>query len=83
MSSPAIVLLVNEPSGTLTGKSAVGEYWTKALDLNPNLHFNLITTLIGANSTTIYYQGHRGLSAECFHFDDDRMVVKAFAHYAA
>ena len=83
MSSPAIVRLVDEPSGTLTGKPAVAAYWAKALELNPNLHFELITTLVGANSITLYYKGHRGLSAECFHFDTDQMVVRAYAHYSA
>ena len=82
MSSPAIVRVVNEPSGSLTGKSAVGAYWAKALELNPNLHFELVTTLVGVNSITLYYKGHRGLSAECFHFDSDQMVEKAYAHYA-
>jgi hypothetical protein len=83
MSSPAIIQLVNEPSGTLTGKEAVGAYRAKALELNPNLHFELVTTLIGVDSITLYYKGHRGLSAECFHFGPDQKVVRAFAHYAA
>lgn len=84
MTSPAIVRLMDEPSGSLTGKAAVGEYWSKALALNPDLHFELVTTLIGvASSITLYYKGHRRLSAECFHFGPDQKVVRAFAHYAA
>lgn len=82
MTSPAITRLVNEPSGSLTGKDAVGAYWAKALASNPKLHFELLTTLIGVNSITLYYRGHRGLSAECFHFGPDQKVIKAFAHYA-
>ena len=82
MSSPAIVRLMDEPSGSLTGKEAVGAYWTKALELNPDLHFDLVTTLVGADSITLYYNGHCGLSAECFHFGPDGKVIKAFAHYA-
>ena len=83
MTSPAIVGLMDEPSGSLTGKSAVRAYWAKALELNPSLHFELVTTLVGVDSVTLYYQGHRGLSAECFHFGPDGKVVRAFAYYAA
>ena len=46
MTSPVIIQLTNEPSGTLRGKTAVGDYWTKALQLIPDLHFELITTLV-------------------------------------
>ena len=33
MSSPVIVQMAGEPSGTLRGKAAVGAYWRKALAL--------------------------------------------------
>lgn len=65
MSSPVIVQTMGEPSGTLKGKGAVGAYWTKALQLIPDLRFELLTTLIGINSITLHYQGARGrLAAE-------------------
>jgi ketosteroid isomerase-like protein len=83
MTSPVIIQLTNEPSGTLRGKTAVGDYWTKALQLIPDLHFELITTLVGVNSITLYYHGARGrLAAEVFHFNQDQKVTKAFAHYS-
>ncbi|MFA6162165.1 MAG: nuclear transport factor 2 family protein [Methylobacter sp.] len=83
MSSPVIIQLANEPSGTLRGKTAVGDYWTKAPQLIPDLHFELITTLVGVNSITLYYQGARGsLAAEVFHFNQDQKVTKAVAHYS-
>ena len=31
MSSPVIIQIAGEPSGTLKGKDAVGAYWAKAL----------------------------------------------------
>ncbi len=82
MSSPVIIQIAREPSGTLKGKDAVGAYWAKALQLIPDLRFELYTTLIGVNSITLYYRGHRGMSAEVFHFGRDRKVVRAYAHYA-
>ncbi|MEX2505640.1 MAG: nuclear transport factor 2 family protein [Pseudohongiellaceae bacterium] len=83
MSSPLIRSLVNEPSGTLKGKAAIGQYWETALARSPDLHFSLENILIGANSITLTYQGARGLSAEVFHFSPSMRVSAAFAHYVA
>ncbi len=83
MSSPMIVQVAGEPSGTLRGKAAVGTYWKKALGLIPELQFKLVSTLAGVNSLALYYQGAQGrLAAEVFHFGPDDRVVRAFAHYA-
>jgi ketosteroid isomerase-like protein len=82
MSSPIIRTLAGEPSGTLRGKAAVRSYWAKALEKAPDLHFELLTVLAGVNSVTVYYKGHRGLSAEVFHFGPGGKVRAAFAHYA-
>jgi hypothetical protein len=59
MSSPVIIQVVGEPSGTLKGKDAVGAYWAKALQLIPDLRFELLSTLIGVNSVTLYYKRAR------------------------
>lgn len=81
MSSPAIIKLTGEPSGTLKGKTAVGEYWAGALQKFPDLQFQLLHILRGANSVTLIYQGVLGLSAEVFHFAPSGKVARAFAHY--
>ena len=81
MSSPVIIKVAGEPSGTLRGKEAVGSYWAKALQLIPDLHFELISTLVGVNSIMLYYKSARGLSAEVFHFNRDGKVTRAYAHY--
>lgn len=82
MSSPVIIQIADEPSGRLEGKAAVGAYWKKALTRIPDLHFELLTTLIGVDSITLYYKGPRGLAAEVFHFDKDNKVARTYAHYA-
>jgi ketosteroid isomerase-like protein len=82
MTSPLIPALAGEPSGTLRGKGAVGAYWAKALRTLPNLRFELVTVLSGVNSVTLYYRGHRGMSAEVLHFGPSGKVRAAFAHYA-
>lgn len=81
MTSPLIVKVAGEPSGTLKGKKAVGAYWAKGLELFPNLHFDLVTTLVGVNTITLYYEGVRGPSAEVFHFNQEGKVTRAYAHY--
>jgi hypothetical protein len=82
MSSPYIVQIAGESSGTLQGKKAVGAYWAKALQLIPDLRFELVSVLIGVNSITLYYKGARGMVAEVFHFGPEQKVIKAYAHYA-
>ena len=82
MSSPIIPALAGEPSGKLRGKAAVGAYWAKALQRAPRLRFELVTVLAGVDSVTVYYKGHRGLSAEVLHFSPVGKVRAAFAHYA-
>ena len=82
MSSPVIRVLVGEPSGKLRGKAAIGAYWAKALHSLPDLRFELVMALAGVDSVTVYYKGHRGFSAEVFHFGPSGKVRAAFAHYA-
>jgi ketosteroid isomerase-like protein len=81
MSSPVIIKVAGESSGTLKGKEKIAAYWAKALQLVSDLHFELVTTLVGVSSITLYYQGVRGLSAEVFHFNQEGKVAKAYAHY--
>ena len=82
MSSPYIAQIAGEPFGMLKGKPAVAAYWTKALEHMPALHFELHSTLVGAESLVIYYRGARGMAAEVFFFGPNGLVVKASAHYA-
>jgi ketosteroid isomerase-like protein len=81
MSSPMIIQIMGEPSGTLKGKTAVRDYWAKALARLPDLHFDLTEVLIGASSLVIQYRGPRGPSAEVFWFDAQNKVCRAAAHY--
>ena len=83
MVSPIIVQLAGERSGMLKGKDAVRAYWAKALQLIPDLRFELLSILIGIDSITLHYRGPRGLGAEVFHFGPDKKAARAYAHYAA
>jgi hypothetical protein len=80
----AWIQLAGQPSGTFRGKPAVEGYWRKALALFPDLHFQLVSVLIGVTSITLYYRGARGrLAADVFHFDTTRNVSRAFAPFDA
>ena len=82
MSSPFIIQIAGEPSGTLRGKAAVEKYWRRALERIPDLHFELVSVLAGVTTLTILYTGAQGrLAAEVFHFGAEQRVTKAFAHY--
>jgi hypothetical protein len=82
MSSPHIAKIAGEPSGMLKGKPAIATYWEQALEQLPALHFELHSTLLGAESLVIYYRGARGMAAEVFPFGPTGKVVRACAHYA-
>lgn len=81
-SSPLIVQLAGEASGTLKGKEAIRAYWTKGLERIPDLRFQLLDVLPGIDQLTLYYRGHRGMVAECCHFDRFGRVAKAAASYS-
>jgi ketosteroid isomerase-like protein len=81
MSSPRIAVVAAEPTGVLKGKPAIGAYWKRALELTPTLHFELISTFVGADCVVLHYRGVRGPAAEVFFFDAGGSVVRAAASY--
>jgi hypothetical protein len=50
MSSPYIAEIAGESSGVLKGKAGVAAYWAKGLERMPTLHFELHSSLVGAES---------------------------------
>ena len=60
MTSDRIVALGLEGSGTLRGKDKLRMYWSTALQLLPNLHFDLIDTYVSPDSVVVFYQNERG-----------------------
>ena len=50
MSSPRIAIIVGDESGVLKGKDAIRAYWKRALELTPDLQFELISIFVGADS---------------------------------
>lgn len=82
MSSPKMIQIANEPSGRLVGKAAVAAYWSTALALIPDLHFELLAVMHGIDSIVIHYRGVGGqLVAEVLFFNSAGLVTRACANY--
>lgn len=82
-SSPAIIKVVGEPSGSLRGKQAVGAYWAKALAGLPDLVMTLDAVLWGVNTIVLNYHRNDGrVASEWFEFGSDGRVSKSSAQYA-
>lgn len=82
MTSPLIIQLMHEPSGTLKGKAAIRTYWQTGLAANPGLHFDLIDMLVGVSSIILYYRTASGrTSAEVVIFNEAKLVMKSIANY--
>ena len=82
MLSPYISRIAGVTTGKLKGKPAIGAYWARALQLMPDLQFELLSAFSGIDSIVIHYRGVRGPAAEVLFFDDSGKVVGACAHYA-
>jgi hypothetical protein len=68
--------------GTLKGKVAVKNYWEKALEKVPDLHFELYEVTYGINSIALYYQSIMNKKAmEVMFFNEEGKVNKMFAFY--
>ena len=75
--APAISLVTRDSAGILRGKAAVMASWNHARQLIPEVRFELISTLVGETSVTLYYKDVRGrLAAETFCFGPDRKIVR-------
>ncbi len=80
--SPFIVKLMNEPSGTITGKDKLRPYFEKGLQAYPDLHFELIEVLEGVDSVILYYLSVKNLmAAEVMFFDEKGKISRVVAHY--
>lgn len=81
--SPFIVRLMNEPSGTIKSKDKLKPYFEKGLQAYPDLHFDLKEVLEGVDSVTLYYRSVKNLmSAEVMFFNDQGKITRVVAHYS-
>jgi hypothetical protein len=82
--SPFIVKLLDDPSGTVRGKAALGAYFARALATYPDLHFEPIAVLTSVGSLVHYYRSVGGLlAAEVMFVDERGKIARVVAHYDA
>jgi len=83
LTSPAAAKLLNDPSGTVTGKEAVRSYFERGLEAYPNLTFELLEVMWGISSVILYYRNQRGTkTGEYMEFDANQKVVRVVANYS-
>jgi len=83
-SSPWVVKINGDQSGTLRGKAALRAFWEKCLALAPGARLELLYVLTGVDTITLVYRHHGRLQlieAETMAFQEDGRVVRTVLHY--
>lgn len=71
-SSPVAATVLPDSGGVVRGKAALRHYWTEALKLVPDLHFDVVDVYRGQSLLVINYRNQRGgLVNEVLAFDGE------------
>ncbi|MEY8758938.1 nuclear transport factor 2 family protein [Chryseobacterium tongliaoense] len=82
ITTPMIKIALGSGEGSLKGKEAVGDYWRKALDKIPDLHFELYEVTQGIHSVVLYYKSVMDKNAiEVMFFNAEGKVQRMYAYY--
>jgi len=80
--SPFIATVIGKADGVVIGKQALGDYWRRALQAYPDLHFELHGVFPGVSSLVLHYLSVKNLlAAEVLILDSELKVCRAYAHY--
>lgn len=80
--SPIAAKLLNDLSGTVSGKAVLREYFKKGLEVYPNLKFELIDVMWGVKSVVFYYINQSGIKAvEVVELDLTGKIIRVIANY--
>lgn len=73
--SPVAVQLLQESDGVLRGKAALRAYWTRGLELIPDLRFEVVGVYAGVQAIVIQYRNQKGgLVCEVLIFRDGQII---------
>ena len=82
MTSDKIPAFGFDPTGTLRGKDSLRQYWSKGLELLPNLHFTLIDVYVSPDSLVVFYSNERGAKiCEYLRLDGDGKIRQGSANH--
>ncbi|BDS09500.1 nuclear transport factor 2 family protein [Aureispira anguillae] len=80
--TPMIKIALGLDEGSLKGKAKVADYWGKALNTIPDLHFELLEVTQSINSIALYYKSVLDKnSIQLMFFDADGLINKCIIHY--
>jgi hypothetical protein len=81
--SPLAARLVGAPGGLVRGRAALGEYFSRGLEVFPELHFEPIGAMAGASSIAVHYRSRgRGEVIEVVDIAPGGLVCRSAVHYA-
>ena len=84
LTSPAAARLLNRPTGLVTGKSELRNYFKRGLEAYPDLTFELLDVMWGLSSVVLYYKNQNGTtSGEFMEFDSNLKITRVVANYSA
>lgn len=81
--SPAAAKILNNSSGTVSGKESLRAYFQAGLEAYPNLRFDLIDVMWGLSSIVLYYVNQKGTkTGEFMEIDSNGKVARVVANYS-
>lgn len=82
ITTPMIAQATGGVESSLKGKEAVRNYWGRALEKFPDLHFELIHSTAGIDSVALFYRSIMDKHAvEVMFFNEEGKINKMYAHY--
>lgn len=81
--SPVVIEIVGDPTGTVRGKAALRSYFSQGLAKYPDLAFELLHVLAGVDSVCLVSRAlHRGsVAAEVMALNAQGQVARVWVHY--
>ena len=74
--------ILDDPSGTVSGKAALRSYFQRGLDVYPNLKFELLDVMWGLSSVVLHYVNQKGSrTGEYMEFGLTGKVFRVVANY--
>jgi hypothetical protein len=81
--SPIAAKILNDPTGTVEGKTALRNYFNRGLEAYPNLHFELLDVMRGLSSVVLCYKNQQGTrTAEYMELGNNGKIVRVVANYS-
>lgn len=82
LTSPVAAMLLNNPSGIVTGTEALRRYFKRGLEAYPNLTFELLDVMWGLSSLVLYYANQKGMkTGEFMELDANQKIIRVVANY--